>query len=49
MVSGQFYVPAALLTGIHWTGSWVGPTAGLDEENILAPASIQTPVVRLVA
>ena len=33
-VSGQQHAPAALYprerTGIHFTGGWVGPRAGLD-------------------
>jgi hypothetical protein len=46
-VSGQRHDPAALYPqgkdpGTHWTGGWVGPTAGLDTEargKILSPLS----------
>jgi len=35
-MSGQLHAPAALLpgkiSGTHWIGSWVGPSAGLERE-----------------
>jgi hypothetical protein len=36
--------------GTHWTGSWVGPRAGLDakEEKFFAPARNRTPVVQWI-
>ena len=40
-VSGQQHAPAALYprerTGTHFTGSWVGPRAGLDGRKISSP------------
>jgi hypothetical protein len=29
-VSGQLQAPAALISGTHWIGEWVGPIAGMD-------------------
>jgi hypothetical protein len=46
-VSGQLYAPAALplrkeLSGTHWVGGWVDPTACLEamkkKKNFVAPA-----------
>jgi hypothetical protein len=31
-VSGQRHDPVLIYPGTHWTGGWVGPTAGLDIE-----------------
>ena len=40
-VSGQQHAPAALnpreRPGTHFTGGWVGPRAGLDEQKISSP------------
>jgi len=40
-VSGQQHAPAALYTrgrpGIHFTGGWLGPLAGLDGRKISFP------------
>jgi len=40
-VSGQQHAPAAIYAwerpGTHFTGGWVGPTAGLDGRKILSP------------
>ena len=41
VVSGQRHAPAAIYprerTGIHFTGGWVGPRAGLDGRKISSP------------
>jgi hypothetical protein len=50
-VSGQLHAPAALCPGettfgVHCTGGWVGPRAGLDREargNILSPLAGNEP------
>ena len=43
-VSGQQHAPAALYPrerpGTHFTGSWVGPRAGLDGAENLVPTEI---------
>jgi hypothetical protein len=53
-VSGQLHAPACLPPGkidpgAHWTGGWVGPRAGLDEEKNLVTAGNQTPAVQPIA
>jgi hypothetical protein len=42
-VSGQLHAPAALTpgkepSGIHWIGSWVGPSASLDTASRKIPS-----------
>ena len=51
-VSGQQHAPAALYPrekpGAHFTGSWVGPRAGLDGRKISSPTRIRSRTVQPV-
>jgi hypothetical protein len=52
---GRAFTPGERTPGTHWTGGWVGPTAGLDTEaggKILCPrreSNPDRPVVQPVA
>jgi len=52
-VSGQIHAPAALSSGTHWIGVWVGPRAGVNlvVAKRKIPASIwnRAPVIQPVA